>query len=565
MKKRFVSLLVLCVLLAAIPLSASAAGVGMSNFRAINEYSDGMFADVSDSSWYAESVKAAYEYDLIKGSGAGFNPTGNMTIAEAITLASRLHSIYQTGEADFVQGSVWYQVYVDYAVENGIISSREYSNYTAKATRGQFAKIFASALPETALQIINDIADGKIPDVTGREAYGYSVYVLYRAGVLTGSDEYGTFNPDSYSSRSEVAAITTRMASQRLRKPVKLVSSRNTLSNGLTEDDCEQFFSEGVAQYNGEEYIAAIECFIVIPYDSERYDEAQEKLEACEKAYSKSVITKAEEYVERNDYEVALELLNGARDLLPNNKELSSAYGSIYVEYKDFLRGEVFAKAEFFLANGDYPSAIYTVRNALNEIPRDEELQAKLRTYENAYRNQLLVDADDILRSEGYREAISALNEGLSILEYDDVLLDRIEVYKSYAPVEIMEMEPFSGRNNANLRAVTDTFGNEYSRVYVVSTNYGTKGFSVLLNGNYSTLSGTIIWSKEDKNNDGYYSIQFYDDEQLIYATEACSAKSGPVSFSFDISNVKILSLKFEGFSNDGPFDQNIVALTAQK
>ena len=49
-----------------------------------------------------------------------------------------------------------------------------------------------------------------------------AVYRLYRAGILTGSDDLGTFYPDSSIQRSAVAAIVTRMASPALRKTVTL-------------------------------------------------------------------------------------------------------------------------------------------------------------------------------------------------------------------------------------------------------------------------------------------------------------------------------------------------------
>ena len=116
-------------------------------------------------------TSTAYELDLVKGvSDSRFNPSGNMTIAATVALACRLHSIYHTGTAEFVQGSPWYQVYVDYAVKNGIIRQNQFTNYNANATRRQFAAILAHALPETALEQKNTVDDGMIPDVAAGSA-----------------------------------------------------------------------------------------------------------------------------------------------------------------------------------------------------------------------------------------------------------------------------------------------------------------------------------------------------------------------------------------------------------
>ena len=225
MGKRTLSLLLILVLLCGLAPAVLAAGASLSNFRKVNEYPEGQFTDVKDGDWFAEYVEAGYEFGLIKGtSESTYSPDNNITIAQSITLAARLHAIFNTGSESFVQGSPWYQVYVDYAVENGIIGTNEYSNYDAKATRAQFACILAAAFPDTALKKINAVAYGAIPDVTGNEYCGASVYKLYNAGVLTGSDGYGTFHPTNNIKRSEVAAIVTRMADTGLRKTYTLIS-----------------------------------------------------------------------------------------------------------------------------------------------------------------------------------------------------------------------------------------------------------------------------------------------------------------------------------------------------
>ena len=85
------------------------------------------------------------------------NNIGNVTIAETITLASRLHSSYYADNYEFLAENIWYQPYVDYAILNGIITANQFSNYTSTATRIQFAMVFAKALPEDALTKIKEI------------------------------------------------------------------------------------------------------------------------------------------------------------------------------------------------------------------------------------------------------------------------------------------------------------------------------------------------------------------------------------------------------------------------
>ncbi|MCQ2406386.1 MAG: S-layer homology domain-containing protein [Oscillospiraceae bacterium] len=195
-------------------------------FPAVNTYKDGQFSDVSSSAWYSGSVASVYEKGLMKGSGSDtFNPTGCVTIAEAVTMASRIHSIYNCGSENFRPASgAWYNTYMNYAFVNGIIDISVYScdNPNAKASHALFAEIFAKALPADALPAINSIPDYSIPDVGMYEDYAGSVYLLYRAGILTGSDSAGSFRPEATITRAEAAALISRMVDSSLRKSFSL-------------------------------------------------------------------------------------------------------------------------------------------------------------------------------------------------------------------------------------------------------------------------------------------------------------------------------------------------------
>ena len=184
------------------------------HFPRVNVYSQGQFTDVPAGQWYTDSVKQAFELGLMVGeSDNTFKPQDNVTVAQAITMAARVHSIYTTGAESFQPSGIWYQVYLDYAFQNGIISYAYYnSDVTQTATRARFAEIFANALPAEALSPINKVTEGAIPDVPASAYYAGHVYKLYRAGILSGSDVNGTFSPDSYITRQEAAAIVSRMA-----------------------------------------------------------------------------------------------------------------------------------------------------------------------------------------------------------------------------------------------------------------------------------------------------------------------------------------------------------------
>jgi len=197
-----------------ITVTAGGTTGAMSNFVKVNTYTRGQFTDVNETLWYGfdeqKVIATAYEYGLMLGtSDTLFDPTGNVTIAQAITMASRVHKIYTTGNGDFVQGSVWYQVYVDYAIANNIIAASDFTDYNKAATRAEMAYIFSKALPAAEFASQNTV--NSLPDVNNSTPYYSAIFMLYKAGVLAGSDTQGTFNPSNNITRAEAAAIISRV------------------------------------------------------------------------------------------------------------------------------------------------------------------------------------------------------------------------------------------------------------------------------------------------------------------------------------------------------------------
>jgi len=215
MKKVF-SIIIAAALLASLSASAFASEPGFGNFTYSHHYSAGQFRDVRGSDWFSRYVEDAYNFGFLRGkSETMFDPGGLLTLGEAVTLAARLRSIYFTGKADFTQSVPYYAVYAEYALHHGIIDAPD--NYNAPVSRARFAVLMRSALPPDAFPVLNAIPDFGICDVASDTDAGAAVYVLYRAGILSGSDRFGTFFPDSNISRAEACAVMVRLADPLMR------------------------------------------------------------------------------------------------------------------------------------------------------------------------------------------------------------------------------------------------------------------------------------------------------------------------------------------------------------
>ena len=96
------------------------------------------------------------------------------------------------------------------AREYGLLpESLEHVSLLRPATRAELSEILSRSLPEIELEPIHQV--DSLPDYSPEDLYWNGVITLYRAGVLMGNDDSGTFRPDSNIRRSELAAVLTRM------------------------------------------------------------------------------------------------------------------------------------------------------------------------------------------------------------------------------------------------------------------------------------------------------------------------------------------------------------------
>lgn len=196
----------------------------MNFFADISLYMTGQFMDVNENEWYGVygdgSIRTAVCLGIMNGYSDGtFLPNNDLKLCEAIKMALTVYDIYNFGEPQqYEMGPVWYQEIVASAIEKGIIRDGDFVDYEASATRCEMAYIFSRALPESELMQINGVYS--LPDVTEVTEYYESVFLLYRAGILTGNDAQGTFAPYTTISRAQAAAIIARMAVVSMRKTV---------------------------------------------------------------------------------------------------------------------------------------------------------------------------------------------------------------------------------------------------------------------------------------------------------------------------------------------------------
>lgn len=197
--------------------TGAAACASLSNFRKTDDIRT-PFSDVSAGDWYYNNVNAVRAYGLMVGnSDTVFNPSGTLTLAEAVTLTCRLYDIYHGYSVEHPTSAQWYDGYTAYAAALGLMNGERLDDLTRPANRAEVARLLARALPQSVYTAINNVADGAVPDVAATDGSAEAIYLLYRAGILSGSDADGHFFPHRTVTRAEVAAMLTRITDPSLR------------------------------------------------------------------------------------------------------------------------------------------------------------------------------------------------------------------------------------------------------------------------------------------------------------------------------------------------------------
>lgn len=180
-----------------------------SKFPYKRAYTDN-FTDVPTNAWFHTYVRDAYRIGLANGTSATkFSPDSTFTVAQALTAAANIHTIY-TGKTIGTAGATnWYDPYVNYCIANGIITASQFANYNANITRGDMAIVFANILPAEEYAAVRS---GSNPDVTSNLGCYAAVQKLYNAGIVGGDAGTGNYRPNDSIKRSEACVIFTRIA-----------------------------------------------------------------------------------------------------------------------------------------------------------------------------------------------------------------------------------------------------------------------------------------------------------------------------------------------------------------
>lgn len=161
------------------------------------------------------------------------------------------------------------------------------------------------------------------------------------------------------------------------------------------------------------------------------------------------VIKKAEEFVADKDYESALTEIRNALVTYPKSKDLHEKE----TKYMDALAEQVKTKtlkdAAKVAESGDYISAMKMIKNAQDTDGENYEYQQAYEIYKDSYKIDIINKTDALAGSGDYTNAILDLNKATAVLGDDEKITKKIQEYTSKQQDETL-VSPSSEENSEN-------------------------------------------------------------------------------------------------------------------
>lgn len=225
-------------------------------FPAVNTYPG--YADVAEGDWFYNNAKLCYEVGLMTGTDKGFEPNKTLTVGECAALAARMgekltgETIPEVDPAHYVVSPPpWWAKYKEHLLSldphlTGLLAQPDEA-----ITRYGFLSLLnlVCAPEEGLLEPINHIE--ALPDPDFRN--DVVALQFYNAGILTGTDKYGTFAGPRSLTRAEAAAMVSRIVRPGLRLSFTPADYSPFTAAYLTPDTV--MFSNGVT---AEEFLITV-------------------------------------------------------------------------------------------------------------------------------------------------------------------------------------------------------------------------------------------------------------------------------------------------------------------
>lgn len=260
--------------------------------------------------------------------------------------------------------------------------------------------------------------------------------------------------------------------------------------------------------------------------------EIREQYEQAIEEYKASVLKKADELEDAEDYSGAVREVETALQLIGSDAKLEERVHQLG-------KTEILKAVETYEASKEYDTAIELISDRIGDYENDSEVVLAYNRCKDAFRDATVQAAKNAYTKEGFQAALSIVNNALMTMEDDAELQTLAEYYRNLAPVKLSDLESYrtDGGEFQYEEVETDCFGTEF---FDNLTWEGSETYRI--SGKYATLKG-VLFSSASKSQEIRVGLKCWGDGVLLceYST---TNFNGPMPFSVDISGVKDLKIE---------------------
>ena len=161
---------------------------------------------------------------------------------------------------------------------------------------------------------------------------------------------------------------------------------------------------------------------VTYPKSTELKNKDEEYNESLNEQIVGATLAEANVMAEAGDYVTAIYIVKNAINSYGNNEDFQKAYDTYNAAYKGAQKVEVIKTADAFAVGGDLASAIKVTENGLLLVGEDDELKNMLSGYQTTYVDGVCSQVDVLKKQKKYDNAIALLNDALTVVKNDERL-----------------------------------------------------------------------------------------------------------------------------------------------
>lgn len=256
-------------------------------------------------------------------------------------------------------------------------------------------------------------------------------------------------------------------------------------------------------------------------------------------------IEQSKKHANNGEFEEALAILDTTEQLYGTDSRIDEQRKNVNIQ-KGLKELSVIEEEE------KYGECIQYIDKYLSEYKTESDILGKRNLYVSKYKAQVIANADNALKSNGYNSAMGIIDDALKVLPAEQELLNKQTEYEEYKPVDLFSLDYFNAADNFGFeyndpQERKDNEGNTYGKTYCFKPSYYSSNTWVeyKLDKKYNKLLGTFFLDFDWRTTKQEAHFYVYGDGKLLYDGGQTGGKV-PFDFDVDITNVDVLRIEYK-------------------